>query len=164
MVSWPMTERYEPASDFLKAIIAEDVPLSGSPFADANMRNLIALTQDIDLSNRDWATMLLASEEADTPEIRRALLSAVQDENEVVRAEALSGIAQRDRALAIPFALEALSGESVSMAVFEAAALIADPVLVDALRPWTEPSGDEWLDNLALNALAACEAGSPART
>lgn len=158
-----MTDRYEPTSDFLKAVIAEEVPLSGSAFADANMRHLIALTRDDDLSNRDWATMLLASEEVDSPEIRQALLAAVRDENDIVRAEALAGIAQRDRALAIPFALEALSGEQVSMAVFEAAALIADPVLVDALRPWVEPSGDEWLDKLALEALAACEAGSPTR-
>lgn len=152
-----MTEPYEPASDFLKAVAAQEVPLSGSAFADANMRQLIAMTRDDDLSNRDWATMLLASEEADTPEIRRALLSAANDESDVVRAEALVGIAQRDPRLALPLVLEALSGEQVSMPVFEAAALVADPALVDVLRPWTEPSDDEWLDQLAREALAACE-------
>ncbi|EIZ78120.1 lyase containing HEAT-repeat protein [Novosphingobium sp. Rr 2-17] len=156
-----MTERYEPASDFLKAVVAEEVPLSGSAFADANMRQLIAMTRDDDLSNRDWATMLLASEEADTPEIREALLSAANDENDVVRAEALVGIAQRDPRLALPLVLEALSGEQVSMPVFEAAALVADPALVDVLRPWTEPSDDEWLDQLAREALAACEKITP---
>jgi hypothetical protein len=156
-----MTERYEPASDFLKAVIAEEVPLSGSAFADANMRQLIAMTRDHDLSNRDWATMLLASEEADTPEVREALLLAANDENDIVRAEALAGIAQRDRSVALPLVLKALSGEQVSMAVFEAAALIADPALVDVLRPWTEPSEDAWLDERARNALAACEKGSP---
>jgi hypothetical protein len=156
-----MTERYEPTSDFLKAVIAEEVPLSGSAFADANMRQLIAMTRDLDVSNRDWATMLLASEDADTPEIREALLLAAHDENDVVRAEALAGIAQRDRGLALPLALKELSGEQVAMAVFEAAALIADPALVEVLRPWTEPSDDEWLDRLACDALAACEKGSP---
>lgn len=156
-----MTDRYEPASDFLKAIVAEEVPLSGSAFADANMRQLIAMTQDGDLSNRDWATMLLAMEEADTPEITAALLSAAHDENDIVRAEALVGIAQRDRALALPLAAEALSSEGASRAVFEAAALIADPALVDLLRPWTEPSDDEWLDQLARDALVACETGTP---
>ena len=105
--------------------------------------------------------MLLASEEADTPEIRGALLAAAHDENDVVRAEALAGIAQRDRRLALPLAFNALAGDRVSMAVFEAAALIADPALVDVLRPWIEPSGDEWLDQLARDALAACEKGSP---
>lgn len=157
-----MSERYEPVAGFLKAVIADEVPLSGSAFADANMRQLISFTQDHDLSNRDWATMLLASEEADTPAIREALLAALRDENDVVRAEALAGLARRDRALALPFALEALSGEQASMAVFEAAALIADPVLAEALRPWIEPSNNEWLDRLARDALAACETGSPA--
>jgi hypothetical protein len=156
-----MTKRYEPASDFLKAVAAEGVPLSGSAFADANMQKLIAMTRDNDVSNRDWATMLLASEETDTPEIREALLSAANVENDVVRAEALVGIAQRDRGLALPLVLKALSGEWVSMPVFEAAELVADPALVDVLRPWTEPSDDEWLDQLAREALAACEKGSP---
>lgn len=141
--------------------MAEDVSLSGSAFADANMRQLIAMTRDDDLSNRDWATMLLAMEEADTPEIRAALVLAAHDENDVVRAEALVGIAQRDRTLALPLAVEALSSEQMTMAVFEAAALIADPALVDLLRPWTEPSDDEWLDKLARDALAACEIGTP---
>jgi hypothetical protein len=156
-----MTERYEPASDFLKAVVAEEVPLSGSAFADANMRQLIAMTKDEDVSNRDWATMLLAAEEADTPEIRGALLSAANDENDVVRAEALVGIAQRDRGLALPLVLKALSGEWVSMPVFEAAALVADRALVDVLRPWTEPSDNDWLDRLAREALAACENSPP---
>jgi len=156
-----MTERYEPTSDFLRAVAAEEVPLSGSAFADANMRQLIAMTRDNDVSNRDWATMLLASEEADTPEIREALLSAANDENDVVRAEALVGIAQRDRGLALPLVLKALSGEWAGMPLFEAAALVADPALVDVLRPWTEPSDDEWLDQLAREALAACEKSPP---
>ncbi|KQM21387.1 hypothetical protein [Novosphingobium sp. Leaf2] len=155
-----MTERYEPASDFLRAIIAEEVPLSGSLFADANMRQLVAMTRDEDLSNRDWATMLLASEEADTPEIREALISAANDDDDTVRAEALLGIARRDCGIALPLVLKELAGERVSMPVFEAAELIADPVLVNLLRPWTEPSDDEWLDQLARNALAACEEGA----
>lgn len=156
-----MTERYEPTSDFLKAIIAEEVPLSGSVFADANMRQLITMTRDDDLSNRDWATMLLASDEADTPEIREALLSAAKDEDDVVRAEALVGIARRDRRIALPLVLKELAGEQASMPVFEAAELIADPALVNMLQPWTEPSDNEFLDQLARAALAACEKGAP---
>ncbi|MCU6453914.1 lyase [Sphingomonas sp. A2-49] len=156
-----MTEHYEPASDFLKAVAAEEVPLAGSSFADANLRRLIAMTRDDDVSNRDWATMLLASEESDTSEIREALLSAANDENDVVREEALVGIARRDRALALPLVLEALSGDSAGMPLFEAAALVADPALVGVLRPWTERSDDEWLDQLAFDALAACENSQP---
>ncbi len=156
-----MTGRYEPASDFLKAVAAEEVPLSGSAFADLNMRQLIEMTRDDDVSNRNWATMLLASEEADTPEIREALLSAANDENDVVRAEALVGIASRDRKLALPLVLKALSSEWAGMPLFEAAALVADPALVDVLKSWTERSGDEWLDGLGCDALAACEKSQP---
>lgn len=156
-----MGDRYEPASDFLKAIIAEEVPLSDSPMAEANMQHLIAMTRDPDRSNRDWATMLLAQVEADTPEIRAALFAAADDEYDVVRAEALLGIAQRDARLALPLALEALSGDQVSMAVFEAVIIIADPMLADSVRPWTEPSDNAWLDQLARDALAACEGVTP---
>lgn len=46
-----MSDRYEPASDFLKAIIAEEVPLSGSWMADKNMKQLIAMVSDADRSN-----------------------------------------------------------------------------------------------------------------
>jgi hypothetical protein len=157
-----MNGRYEPASDFLKAVIAEDVPLSGSAYADSNMQQLIALTRDDDLSNRDWATMLLASEEIDTPAIRQALLAAANDEDDVVRAEALVGIARRDRKAAAALVGAALCGERVSMPVFEAAALVADPALVEVLRPWIESSEDEWLDRLAREAFTACERGTPA--
>jgi hypothetical protein len=152
-----MDDRYEPVSDFLKAIIADKVPLSGSPTADHNLCRLIAMTRDDDCSNRDWATMLLAQEEADTPAIRTALLAAVEDDDDVVRAEALLGIARRDPQLALPYALKALSAESACMAVFEAATLIADPALVESLRAWTEPSGNQLLDRYAADALLACE-------
>jgi hypothetical protein len=152
-----MDDRYEPASHFLKAVIAEEVPLSGNPMAEANLRRLITMTRDDDCSNRDWATMLLAQEEADTPEIRAALLAAIEDVDGAVRAEALLGIARRDPELAVPYALKALSGESACMAVFEAAALIADPALVESLRAWTEPSNNELLDRYAADALLACE-------
>ena len=104
--------------------------------------------------------MLLASAEADTPDIRAALLEAAQGENDVVRAEALLGLARQGRDLAPSLAIAALSGERTTMAVFEAAELIADPALVELLRPWVRPSDNEWLDSLARDALSACEAGN----
>lgn len=156
-----MSDRYEPASDFLKAIIAEEVPLSGSWMADKNMKQLIAMVTDADCSNRDWATMLLAQEKTDTPEVRAALLKAAGDEDNVVRAEALLGIARRDPQLALPLAVAALSANQVCMAVFEASEIIADPTLVALLKPWTNPSEDAWLDQLAMNAMKVCEGARP---
>jgi hypothetical protein len=157
-----MSEGYHPTSDFLKAVAAEEVPLVGGGFAAANLRRLIDMTKDEDRSNRDWATLLLSQQDIDTSEVREALLLAAIDEDEAVRSEALLGLAQRDRLVALPFAVTALSANIAYMAVFEAAALIADPSLVDLLRPWTEPSDDVFFDELARKAMAACEAGSPA--
>ena len=56
-----MSELYEPASEFLRADCAGEVPLSGGAFALANLRRLIETTRDEDRSNRDWATFLLAN-------------------------------------------------------------------------------------------------------
>ncbi|MGX7925445.1 HEAT repeat domain-containing protein [Tsuneonella sp. HG094] len=154
-----MAELYRPTSDFLEAVAAEEVPLFGSSFADANFQRLIAMTRDDDRTNRDWATLLLSQQEVDTPQVRDALIAAAQDEDDSVRAEALLGLAQRNPALALPFARIALMSDHVTMPVFEAVTLIADPSLVELLRPWTEPSEDDFLDNLAREALAACEQG-----
>ncbi len=57
-----MHSRYQPASDFLKEIIAERVPLRGGLVGEANLRRLVELTRDENPVNRDWATFLLAQE------------------------------------------------------------------------------------------------------
>ena len=154
-----MNELYRPASDFLEAVAAEEVPLFGSDFADANFQRLIAMTRNEDRSNRDWATFLLSQQDVDTPQVREALIIAAQDEDEIVRAEAVLGLAQRDRTLALPFARIALMSDHACMPVFEAAALIADPSLVELLRTWAQRSDDDFLDRLARKALIACELG-----
>lgn len=56
---------------------------------------------DADTSNRDWATLLLAGQDIDTPEVCAALLAATQDQDACVRAEALLGLAERDAGLAL---------------------------------------------------------------
>jgi HEAT repeat protein len=153
-----MTERYLPPSDFLKALIDDDAPLVGGDQAEANLGRLIEMTRDKDLANRDWATLLLAQQDFDTSRVRDALLTAAEDENEYVRAEAILGLAQRDKALALPLLQRELRGEHVAVPLFEAAALVADPSLADDLRQFTIPSDDSLLDELATKALAACEA------
>lgn len=152
-----MAERYEPSSEFLKMVIEDDVPLEGSQQAEANLRHLIAMTRDEHVANRDWATMLLAQEEIDNPEVRKALLASANDEDDVVRAEAILGLARRDRMLALPLVRDALFTENACMAVFEAAAVVAHPSLVEALEPWVESSDCDHLDRLAREAMEACQ-------
>jgi hypothetical protein len=155
-----MNEAYQPTSDFLKAVAAEEVPLTGSAIADDNFRLLLAMMKDKDRSNRDWATLLVAQQEIDTVEVRDALTQAAQDKDGAVRAEAVLGLAQRDPGVALPFIRAELSAQSVMPPIFEAAALVADRSLIDDLRQFTAPSGNAYVDHLALEALAACE-GSP---
>ena len=150
-------DRYEPPNAFLKSLIDDDAPLSGAD-GESNRRRLITLMRDEDAANRDWATLLLAQQDLDTDEVRHALLAAADDENEYVRAEAILGLAQRNKALALPLIRRELGRESVAVPLFEAAALVADPSLVDDLRDFTVPSDDALLDELALKALTACEA------
>ena len=152
-----MGERYEPTSDFLNAVIAEDAPLSGSAMAEENLRRLIELMRDDDRSNRDWATFLLAQEEIDTPDVRDALIRATEDDDDMVRAEAVLGLAVRDPRLALPFVQQALQADTVEIPMFEAAALCAHPSLIEDLRIWAEHSGQPLAKRLAAEALAACE-------
>jgi hypothetical protein len=154
-----MTERYEPPSEFLRAIIDDEAPLVGGEHAAANLRRLIALMRDEDPANRDWATLLLAQQEIDTPAVREALLRAADDESRDVRAEAILGLAQRDKGAALPFLQRELAGESVTQPLLEAASIVAHPSLVADLRAFAEPTGDDFVDEEALAALRACERG-----
>jgi HEAT repeat protein len=155
-----MSERYEPPSEFLKAIIAEEVPIGTTGLAAENLSRLISMTFDQDSTNRDWATMLLAQEQIDTENVRSALLRAVRDDYEAVRAEALLGLAKIDPKLALPYAIEALAGDSASMPVFEAAEMIANPALIPALQPWLYGSENSFVDDWAQLALQACVRGA----
>ena len=168
-----MGDRYAPESDFLNAIIAGNVPLPGdepeggaeSPLhaglSAANLRELIRLTRDEVLSNRDWATFLLAEKEVDTPLVRAALLEASRDVAEVVRHEALAGLARRDPGLALPIVREELDG-SVSVPLMEAVEHCIDPSLVPGLRKWVGASDlSDTIRRYLVDALAACESGTP---
>ncbi|HEV2078838.1 MAG TPA: HEAT repeat domain-containing protein [Allosphingosinicella sp.] len=150
-----MDERYEPPSHFLKSIIRDEVTFTGA-FGEENVAKLIEMTRDPDRANRDWAALLLSHVELDTQEVRDALLAAAKDEDEYVRGEAILGLAQRDPALALPLIHAALQEEIVCLQIFEAAAVAAHPSLIESLRDFTD--GEDHIDQLARDALAACEA------
>lgn len=149
-----MSEPYTPASDFLHMVIGDEIPLVGSDFADRNLRLLIAFMSDEDVSNRDWATMLLAGKDIDTVEVRKALIAAANDDEAAVRGEALEGLAERDKAIALPLVIRELQRDECGYGVFQAARIIGDPCLLDPLRAWAGEEGAPWIDD----AIAACEA------
>ena len=150
-------DRYEPPSDYLKMLIEDDSSLSADD-PRASLDCVIGLMRDEDTANRDWATLILAQQELDTPAVRQALLAAAEDTDENVRAEAILGLAQRDKTTALPFLKREFSGNRVALPLFEAAALVADASLVDDLRAFCDASDNKYLDELAIEALRACEA------
>jgi hypothetical protein len=150
-------EPYLPASNFLVSVANEEVVFDESEFGKTNLRLLIQLTRDADRSNRDWATMLLAGHGPKTDEVRDALLAAAEDEDEIVRAEAIEGLVERDREKAFALVKRELSREFVSVPLLDAATELADPSLVQLLEPFVVPSGDEYIDGIANHALKACQ-------
>ncbi len=151
--------RYEPPSDFLRAVIAEEVPFSPGQFGDQNLARLIEFTRDCDDANRDWAVMLLSQLELNRPDVRSALLAASDDPNPEVRSEAILGLVALDRAKALALTKREFAGPTVLLPVFEAAELLAHPSLVEDLQCFQEPSGCQYMDDVAKRALDACTAG-----
>lgn len=152
---------YRPPSNLLNALIDDDTPLFHDETGETLSR-VIALTRDPDPANRDWATFLIAGTDIDTPEVRDALAEAASDENEFVRSEAILGIAYLDRLAALPLLERELARDFVAIPTLEAAALVADPSLADLLKPFATRSDFPVIDELAQEALRACETGKPA--
>ena len=154
------SRKYEPSSEFLKSLVERREPLGDDPPDRQALARLIGMTRHEDAINRDWATFLLRQQGIDTPEVRRALLAAARDNDPNVRAEAILGLAELDPAIALPFVRKALASDSASPPIFEAATIIAHCSLVEDLRAFSEPSGNEYLDALATKALTACIEGN----
>jgi|CXWL01.1.fsa_nt_gi hypothetical protein len=156
-----MRAYYEPSSDFLIWVINEDAPLTGAEFGEANLRRVIELTADDDVANRDWAAFVLGNVDLNTPVIRTALLTCADDTDGRVRAEAIRGLARKDRSLALPYVKRALAAPPVKVNVFEAAALVAHPSLVQSLLKFATKTDDESFDELVRDALLACQSCKP---
>lgn len=141
-----MTEEpddYRPASPFLQMLTDDEPPLTGSAEADARAAQLIAATRDADPSNRDWALLILAQSELETPEALAALVAGMDDSEEEAALEALIGVAMRAPELALPRVQALLDGDTIDSMALEAAAYIADPVLVPALEAIRDEVADD---------------------
>jgi hypothetical protein len=112
-----MTENYEPPSDFLKGVIKESVPLGGSSFGQANLVRLIEMTSDANLTNRDWATLLLAQAYFDDDLVQGALRTAADDSDSVVREEAILGLTNRSAPEALSLVQRELAGDVASIPI-----------------------------------------------
>lgn len=101
----------------------------------AGLAVLITLSQDTDSGVRDWATFGLGTmSDADSPELREALLARLADDDAETRGEALVGLAKRGDMRALPAIERELQGESVGVLAIEAAEILAAPSCVPYLR------------------------------
>lgn len=158
---------YLPPSAFLQALIDEDEPvLTGSAEADARAAELIALTEDADSANRDWALLMLSQSELETPEALAALVRGMDDEHHEAALEATIGVAMRVPALALPRVRARLDVEMIDSMTLEAAAWIADASLLPALQAIADEVEEEEAEGdlfaVALReAIEACTQGTP---
>lgn len=145
-----------PEADFILKVADGDVPLTGSVLADHNLKLLIAYTKDRVVSNRDWATMVLAGHGPHTAEVIDALLSATGDTDACVRGEALQGLSERDRERALPLVRRELLRDECGYGAFQAAIFIADASLLEGLRSWAGRGGASWIDDTIEDAILIC--------
>jgi HEAT repeat protein len=84
--------------------------------------NLLILTHDDDSDVRDWAVFGLGVQgDADSPEIRDALVERIADGDEDVREEALVGLSKRRDIRALPVLRSLLDAQELKVRVAEAA-------------------------------------------
>ena len=155
------SEDYRPPSAFLQHLIDEEPALSGGPAEDARALQLIALTRDADPANRDWALLVLAQSELETPEALAALVAGMDDEEHDAALEALIGVAMRAPALALPRVAELLDEDVIDSMTLEAAAYCADPSLVPALEAIGREveDDDDSFTTLLAEAIESCTTG-----
>jgi hypothetical protein len=120
---------------------------------------LIALSADREVHVRDWATFGLAVQiDTDTPALRAALCARLDDPDGNTAGEAMVGLARRKDAQVVAPLLKFMQTGHVGSLPLEAAAALADPVLLPTLQQiQTQWSGkQDWLYQLLEEAIAAC--------
>jgi HEAT repeat protein len=117
---------------------------------DLAINTLIELTRDQSDLVRDWATFGLGSQiEGDTPQIREALFARLFDADDIVRGEALVGLARRKDERVIEPLIQELArypAAKYGSLPIEAAEEIADTRLLPALMRLKQSSGAATFD------------------
>lgn len=130
---------------------------------EAAIAGLIELSRDEDTSVRNWATFGLGRlTDADTPEIRTALLGRLEDSDPEIRGEALVGLAARGDRRAMPALRSEFEGNLQGTWPLEAAAEFRDPTLRPLIESLCRRTDIETRSRFEADfeaALAACGGG-----
>jgi len=137
--------------------VARGIPVGVDPLPQEAVDVLMAMLRDEDSDVRDWAAFALGVRENDTPELRDALAHLLFDADDDTAAEAAYALARRKDARVLPVIQRALAQPKLGRSYLEAAAALADPALLPALRDLKagglgDGSGDGDLDR----AIEAC--------
>jgi HEAT repeat protein len=117
----PLVTAYQshPDPDIRNAVV---FALASFPNDPRSIESLLMLLRDNDDDVRDWATFGLGVlGDADSIEIRDALLRQLSDPNQDVREEAMAALAKRQDKRVVASLVEALKQPEVTMRVIEAA-------------------------------------------
>ncbi len=144
----------------MKLVASGSAPLGGEE-GDANLQQLITLTSDSDVSNRDWATFLLSMHKLDTPLVRKTLYLRLVDDEPTVQEEALVGLALRKDLTALPQLKDWLETRSLSSLLLEAAWEFEDQSLCDLLLLVRSEAEEEGLRTCWESAWTSCRCSAP---
>lgn len=136
--------------------VARGIPVGVDPLPPEAADVLAAMLRDEDSDVRDWAAFALGVRENDTPELRDALAHLLFDADDDTAAEAAYALARRKDARVLPVIQRALTQPRLGRSYFEAAAALADPALLPALRDLKAGGLDDEDDVDLDRAIAAC--------
>jgi len=101
--------------------------LGSFPNDPRSCESLLLMVKDSDPDVREWATFALGVlSDADSAEIRDALLASLSDDNEDVREEALVGLSKRKDPRALPALMAALTQLGMSTRITDAAGFLLE--------------------------------------
>lgn len=125
---------------------------------DLAIETLIELSDDADEDVRNWATFGIGTQiEADSAEIREALVKRLQDDNEEIQGEAMFGLAVRKDPRAIQPITEELLSENPRVFALESAQEMALEDFLPLLKALEEKVvSDSYFQNCLVNAIDAC--------
>lgn len=132
---------------------------SGADYQPAVVQRLLELMDDRDGSNRDWATFLLSQSAHNSPKIIKALIRNVYENHTDVSAEAVLGLAKRDRVVARKILYQKLSWYHLENKDIEAAGYVGHRLLLRQLMLLKKSS--KFDDELTDRAISSCKTGKP---
>ena len=130
----PTSFRYLPPNRFLKSIAVRYPDQPDRLFFPHQYRQLLRLMQHRSPANRDWATFFIALSGHSGPEVDDAMLRAAHDPDADVRAEAILGLARRQRGSAFPLVRKNLAERPVMELSVKAAGYLAKRQLLPQLK------------------------------